>query len=97
MADEPPAEKPDPNLVALIAIGSFHEQGNFQGRLLHGGDTFHAERSRAVELRANGLVRYADVEAEKAATSDETAATDGADRLVITSKSAVRPAQVRTK
>lgn len=87
------ADKPKADMVDLIAAGSFHEMSNFQGKLLQPGDKFSAERSRAVELRANGLVHYADAEAEKAATAEDPPASEDGGVPVITTRSLRRAKQ----
>lgn len=76
------------NTVEVRAKGSFHGQGNFQGDLVHHGDTFVVDRGRAAELRANGLVEYTDESAEKeAAEKDPPAIEDTTNPGAITSRS----------
>jgi len=73
--------------VDLVATGSFYAEANMQGQLLQAGDTFTTTRARAVELRANGLVAYADESAEKEAAKDDPEASTDMGNPVITTRS----------
>jgi hypothetical protein len=84
------AKDKDPNMLDLVATGSFHRDGNFQGPLLQAGDAFSADRIRAADLRANGLVRYADDKAEADAAKDDTPPSTDGDKTVITTRSVRR-------
>lgn len=77
--------------VDLIATGSFYEQPNMTGKLLQNGDTFSTTRDRAVELRANGLVRYSDAKTEETAAKDDLPPADNMGTPTITSRSIRRP------
>jgi hypothetical protein len=84
-AEKASAEAAGSDQISLIALGSFHEGEAFQGKLLQAGDTFTADRARAVQLRANGLVSYADPDAEKAAAADDPPpSTDGGVPVITT-------------
>jgi hypothetical protein len=81
--------------VDVIATGSFHEFPNMTGRLLQNGETFSTTRARAVELRANGLISYADAKAEKDASGDDPQPSMDGDRPVITTRSIRRGSVAR--
>jgi hypothetical protein len=44
--------------VTVKALKTFHKHANMQGDMVHPGDEFETHRSRAAELRANGLIEY---------------------------------------
>lgn len=82
-----PARKKGENEVDLRATGSFHEMPDFGGRLLQHGDTFIADRGRAAELRAAGLVEYIDEKLETAAKEHDPAPADNMGQAAITTRS----------
>jgi hypothetical protein len=81
------AETAEAEMVSLRAVGSFHENADMTGRLLQAGDTFSTYRSRAVELRANGLVAYVDEDEEKKASADDPPPSEDNGVRVITTRS----------
>jgi hypothetical protein len=57
--------------VRVRAKGFVHKDGVMMGELANPGDEFTVERIRGAELRANGIVEYADKDAEDAAEKDD--------------------------
>ena len=55
--NRPPVE--DNSTVSVTALARFSKDGNPHGELVDVGDTLDVTRSRAAELRANGLIEYA--------------------------------------
>lgn len=45
--------------VSVRALKTFHKDGNMQGDMTTLGDEFEVDRHRAAQLRANGLIEYA--------------------------------------
>lgn len=45
--------------VSVIALKTFHKDADMKGDMCAPGDEFEVERHRAAQLRANGLIEYA--------------------------------------
>jgi hypothetical protein len=88
-ADAKPADdaQAETNTVDLIATGSFFEQPDMQGKLLQAGDKLTTDRIRAAELRAGGLVTYADEKMEKEAAAEDAPPSTENGKPVITTRS----------
>ncbi len=52
--------------VSVKALRTFHKGEHMQGEMVKPGDTFDVSRGRAAELRANGLIEYANESDDKA-------------------------------
>lgn len=52
------ADAKDDQSIKVRALRTFHKEENMQGDMTKPGDEFDCPRSRAAQLRANGLIEY---------------------------------------
>lgn len=84
-------KRDDQQTVSVKALGIFHKDGGLDGERVNPGDTFDCSRSRAAELRANGLVEYTNESDEKDIHGDD------AERLSQRAKQRMEQGQIRDK
>lgn len=65
-ADATDKSEEDQQKIKVRALRTFHEDAGMKGKLLQPGDEFECNKLRAAELRANGLIEYANEHDDKA-------------------------------
>jgi hypothetical protein len=82
-------------VVTVRALKIFHKNGDMRGEMTSPGEEFEAERSRAAQLRANGLIEYVN-ETDGHAIHGEVDAKRIDEKVALQAKAGAIPANSKT-